>query len=458
MKKFVSIFLAFVLVLVPLVFVGCTTHNVKLEGGPNAEDTVSGNGSFAVRKGDYLYFASGYVSASDIGSNGITNDLGAVTNGAIYRAKIESTKISKENDESETVEYDSLKLSDAQMLVSKIGGFENSGLYVFGNKLYFATPSTSRNSSGSALSSLIAFYSVDLDGQNLKEFYQTTEFSSGSFSFIKIDNSVFLLVYTGKEVVRVNTNGESKVLASDVKSATFAKSDVLVNNNYDLLSNENYVYYTVANEKTTDDRDYGTDLYKVNITTGEKTKLFGADYVTISSLKLENNVLYYTRNEIQAGTSATSGKYLFTNDLSGEFASSEKKFSYQTTVTSATYFKSGETEGHVYINSSQLIFKDKDGKITVLTTSASQIVGVMGNYVYYISSSALYRIDVTDEKPSDTATKLSSSNTINSSYVDLDSDLAFIFVKNSDKNIYETYFIDLKNFVKDTTTPVKAVA
>lgn len=459
MKKFVSLFLALVLVLVPFVFVGCAQDNsIKLEGGPKAEDTVSGNGSFAVRKGEYIYFASGYVASSDVGSAGITNNLGEVQNGAIYRAKVESTKISIENKDKETEEVDSLKLSDAVMLVSKIAGFENSGLYIFGNKLYFATPSTSKNSSGSTLSSLLSFYSVDLDGQNLKEFYQTPEYSSGSYSFIKIENSVYLLVNTGKQIVRVSTNGETKVLASDIKSAFLPKSDVLVNNQYNILSNENFVYYTVASEKTTDDRDYGTCLYKANITTGEATKLLAIDYVTITVVKLENNVLFYTRNEVLAGASTTEGSYLYSNDLSGDFAAGEKKFSFQTTISKVFNFKSGETEGYVYVNNGQLIFKDKEGNPTVLSSSASSIVGIMGKYVYYVGSSSLYRVDVTSEKPSSNLEKLSSSSTINTSYIDLDSDFAFIFVKDSDKNIYETHYIDLKYFIKDTTEPVKAVA
>ena len=107
-------------------------------------------------------------------------------------------------------------------------------------------------------------------------------------------------------------------MAKETTGAVFASSKDLKNNAYALSEAEKYVYYTTKSSKTTDTRDYGTTLYKVNILTNEKTKLFEQDYITINLVKLENGKLFYTRNEIQSGTSATSDKYLYINTLSGE--------------------------------------------------------------------------------------------------------------------------------------------
>ena len=58
------------LVLVSILFVfalsvfGCGSF--KLSGGPKATDTVYGNGSVAVVKGDYLYFTNAYLDYNNI--------------------------------------------------------------------------------------------------------------------------------------------------------------------------------------------------------------------------------------------------------------------------------------------------------------------------------------------------------------------------------------------------------
>ena len=467
MKKFISIALVFCLAMTAFLFVGCAKNpntNIKLDGGPELNELVTGNGSFQVRKGDYVYFASGYVSKSDLGTGGLTNELGEVTNGALYRAKVElkKTLIKGENktegEESEPKYQEEYVLTDVQLLCSKLVGFENSGIYIFGNKIYFGTPSTIKNSEGTVMYSLLTFYSVDLNGKNLTELYQTQSFENGKYSFISINGNLYLMIFDGSQILRVDMNGNSKVLATDVVSAVLPKSEVIVDNSYTATENEKYVYYTIKNSENTETIDYGNVLNKVNIVSGEKTELFKKEYIKITLNKFENDKLYYKRNVTFSEMSATSETYLFTNDFSKtNFEESEKQIANQSAIANMIEYKEQELDGYVYVNGEKLYYRSKDGLIVKqLSTSASSVLFVQGKYVYYVSSSALYRVDVTKDKPS--GEKLSDSSTINTTYITIDSNFVYFYVKDSKTNLYETHIIDLINFVKDKTKPVKIVA
>ena len=466
MKKFISIELVFCLAMTAFLFVGCAKNpntNIKLDGGPELNELVTGNGSFQVRKGDYVYFASGYVSKSDLGTGGLTNELGEVTNGALYRAKVElkKTVIKGENktegEESEPKYQEEYVLTDVQLLCSKLVGFENSGIYIFGNKIYFGTPSTIKNSEGTVMYSLLTFYSVDLNGENLTELYQTQSFENGKYSFISINGNLYLMIFDGSQILRVDMNGNSKVLATDVVSAVLPKSEVIVDNSYTATENEKYVYYTIKNSENTETIDYGNVLNKVNIVSGEKTELFKKEYIKITLNKFENDKLYYKRNVTFSEMSATSETYLFTNDFSKtNFEESEKQIANQSAIANMIEYKEQELDGYVYVNGEKLYYRSKDGLIVKqLSTSASSVLFVQGKYVYYVSSSAIYRVDVTKDNPS--GQKLSDSSTINTSYITIDSNFIYFYVKDSKTSVYETYYVDLINFVSGTTKPIKIV-
>ena len=463
MKKILSVALVVCLALTAFLFVGCGAekNNIVLEGGPELNETVTGNGSFSVRKGDYVYFASGFVKTSDLGTGTLTNNLGDVKNGAIYRAKVETTRtlIENKDPEAEPQYKEEVKLVDIQLLCSKVAGFENAGLYIFGNKLYFATPSTAKNNSGDIQYSLLTFYSMDLNGENLKEIYTTPSFTSGSFSFIVLEGNLYLLVFNGSTIVKVDMNGKVVELASDVLTAVLPKAEVVAANAYSATENEKYVYYTTKSEKSTETRDFGTVLHKTNILTGAKTELFKEDYITVNLNKLENNKLYYSRNKILSG-SAVTASYLFVNDLSGAtFTASEKQLSNQSAIGDVIEYKyeAAEMDGYIYINGGKLHYRpNNEFKPKTLADSATKVLFVQGKYVYYTNSSSVYRVDITEENPSEQ--KLSDTHSIDANNIDIDTNFIYFYVNNTTAKIYETYYVDIVNFVSGTTKPVKAVA
>ena len=110
--------------------------------------TVSENGGFVVKKGDYIYFING----SEVST--ASNEYNTVKKGALMRIK--ESEIGK---------------SSAEMVVPMIVGSQGmeSGVFVYGDYAYFATPSTNKDMDGEVANSWIDFKSVNL---------KTTEFMS----------------------------------------------------------------------------------------------------------------------------------------------------------------------------------------------------------------------------------------------------------------------------------------
>ncbi|MBO4412469.1 MAG: hypothetical protein J5779_00435 [Clostridia bacterium] len=431
MKKFLACLLILCFAFVPFVFAGCETINlIKLEGGPTEQDEVVGNGGYVVQKGEYIYFASGYVKTSDLGTGGLNNNFGEVENGALYRAKVEYQTTGSEEEENLT---EKMAISNVELLLSKLVGFDNSGLYIFGNKIYFGTPATSWASDGTVEYDQITFYSLSLNGTNLTKIYQTTDFDGGEYKFVCVDNIVCLIVNTGSKLLKVELNGKATVLAEDIKTAVIL---------------EDKVYYTKDNEKTTDSLDFGTVLYVKEIKSLEETKLFDEDYLTIELIKMGNGKLYYTRNYLLSEKSPSSTSYSYVNTLNGNtFAEGETKLLNQAGISSFVEINGG----CAYINSSKLYFK-KNAETKELSSDATKILFTQGNFVYFKNSSALYRIDVSLSNPS--SKKLSASNTINTDYFDFDNNFVYFFVKNSSTSKYELYSLDIK-YLASTITPTK---
>ena len=63
---------------------------------------------------------------------------------------------------------------------------------------------------------------------------------------------------------------------------------------------------------------------------------------------------------------------------------------------------------------------------------------------------------MTEETPIEK--KLSDTHSIEANYVDIDANFVYFYVNNTTAKIYETYYIDIVNFVSGTTKPVKVVA
>lgn len=448
MKKFLPLILVLCLVVCGGIFAGCGNKEIVLEGGPAYEDNVYGNGGFVVTKGDYVYFTDAYVKSSSLGSK-ISNQLGSVTETGLYRAR-------------KTVEtVDGTErpiLTDIQLMVSKVVGFENSGLYIFKDKIYFATPTTDKDKTGTRYD-LITFYSCNLDGSNLKKLHQTTSFSGGKFSMTMIDGNAYLLIYTGSEIIRVSENGEALTIAEKVTGAILPSRETIVSNDENPKPSECFVYYTI-NKESDGPIDLGNILYKAEISTGKTTELLNKDRIKITVKALNSGRLFYVRNEL-VGLTSVYGYY--SNTLEENFEAGETK---QLSESSLNVVVLGEYGGNnlglAYINSNKcLIIRNINPELEGenFASSVSQILFSRDGYLYYATSDAIYRKSLTNSEES--AQKLSGALTIKTDYFDVDDEYLYFFAedkaKGSDDKVIKTtemslYRVQLSSAEK---TPVK---
>ena len=224
-KKIFSLVAAATVLTTAFSIVGCGKNEYK---GDKIEDyktegVVSSNGGFAVEKGEFVYFINGSENYS------VANEYGEVVKGALMR--ISKADLSNQK-------YSEVKTIVPQLFVSQ--SF-NSGIYVFGDYVYYATPTTDKNLSGDVESSWIDFKRAKLDGsEGPEEYFLRLENNAAKFRFVQAgaDNDIYCLYEENGALKSYNvTDDETHVLVSGAKSSFFFDESNPTNPN---------VYYTMA--------------------------------------------------------------------------------------------------------------------------------------------------------------------------------------------------------------------
>lgn len=213
-------------------------------GGDFSSGEVVSNGGFAVEKGNYIYFINGKQS------NTADNTYSEVVQGAIMR--ISKTDFSLKN------------YFKAETVVPEIAysGNNNAGIFIYGDYVYYSTPSSNKNSDGEVQNSDIVFKRAKLDGTEvMRSGFATYTDNTIEYRFVLGEGDVVYLLYVATNenlygtsctnIHSVNTQtGEDKLIAYNVKSFMFDKTDV---------TNQR-IYYTMG----VTDFKYGTDLSSYN--------------------------------------------------------------------------------------------------------------------------------------------------------------------------------------------------
>ena len=283
-KRFIAV-LSFVFMFA-LVLFGC--NSIRLSGGPNANDTVYGNGGSAVVKGDYLYFANAFLDYSTLGHNDNIYDAGSkYTIYGIYRTKLNSNgKVDVDSDGVPT---------KADLLTYNVGGYEYSGLYIFGNYLYYTTPYTNTTSSNEKKTGRVRVERVALDGTSHEVVYKFEDYTSDcKYNMVYIDGKVYIVYFTKDKDIKLITvdarkNVKESTIASSVESyAVFKQEDIEKDNNVEDINK--YVYYVVKEN----DSDYV--IYRKNLLTKEEETFYRGSTSEIVLKEVKNNLVYYTEN------------------------------------------------------------------------------------------------------------------------------------------------------------------
>ena len=234
MKKFISLLAAATVAGSALAMSACNPKPYGLGEPlslPESTAEVKSNGGFAVEKGGYVYFINGqeFTTADNV--------YGDVNKGSLMR--ISTQNLTDGN-------YDKAEVVVPLLFAT---GNTDSGIFIQGDYVYFATPTTDKDLDGNVMSYKLDFKRAKLDGTEvMSDYYFRTESNNVQYRFVKGDDGVVYCMYVdGGELKSFNT--ETRKTTVLVKGATngfvFDKTD----------KDNDVVYYTM----NVPDRFIGTD-------------------------------------------------------------------------------------------------------------------------------------------------------------------------------------------------------
>ena len=251
-KKFLALVAAITTMSATLSLAGCggitSYKGEELTGTFDAAATVESNGGFAVKKGDNVYFINGSQTYT------ADNTYGDVVKGALMCIS--------------TADLESGNYSNAKIVVPSLftTANYNAGVYIYGEYVYYATPTTDKNLQGEVENSWIDFKRAKLDGSEapMKGQFFRLSTNSANYRFVEENGVVYCLyedTIDGTKCLKsYNTEtGDDVVLVKGAKSSFYYDMKDLTNGN---------VYYTMAVSYDIDSDNATTatydQLYTVN--------------------------------------------------------------------------------------------------------------------------------------------------------------------------------------------------
>ena len=197
---------------------GCGKKGNDDYDAPKADARVYGNGGLAVTKGDYLYFLNGYRTYADVSKTEkkLSNHENVVR-GAIYRTKLSATG-------DLTVDEDgNIVAGSVERVIDKIACFENGGLYIVGNYIYYATPNTQDDRSGKLLNNYVDYCRANLSDPSDREVLYTSdgEVSEGEWHVYGDAGDIYLVIKSKDKVVCVKNSNDAYNMITNFTDVKF---------------------------------------------------------------------------------------------------------------------------------------------------------------------------------------------------------------------------------------------
>lgn len=455
-KSMKNLFFGFCLVALTVVmFIGCGAPLSTFKDNPASTDIVTGNGTLAVTKGDYLYFVNGYVGYSDVGD---TNHDGKITYPALYRIKLTDghpVEVPKKYDEEGKEIFDgSHALENVDVLARKVVGFEYMGLYICGDYLYYASPYNGKDKELEVESSRVDFFRIKLDRSSGSEWVYTTDSKGDSvkYSAFVSDGNTYFSVLDGSKLVAIrydkNNAKTLTVVSENATSVAFAKISA---SNENISNFQKNIYYT-RDRKDEDGSAYtnGNVLCKFDLTAWKNSdKVFFDDDSTITLKLISSDKIYYER---KSATSNITAFYAVRteSDVAGL---NEIRISN----TNSEYYLIPDNNDIVIVkdSSNNITLINHNGNSTQLYNGSASIVKIEGDYVYFTdnSNNNIKRIKFTEEG-AEAETLTTSDMTVKtgqSNFVCVNNQKIYFFKSYSSGNYY-LHMIDLTTTDEETGT------
>ncbi len=243
-KKILAVMAAATLAMGTLSLAACAGEFETPTGIPTGD--VSSNGGFVVSIGDnstgYYYFINGVETYSS------DNTYGTPVKGSLQRV-LKADVLKGKTDSVETV-IPSLM----------VAGDYTAGIFLYGDRVYYATPTNVRNTSGVVENTYLDFKSAKLDGSDIQDLFRLSS-NTTPYRFVQVESTVYCIYAEGSSTYTLHSfNTAAKtdvVLASNVGAYVFDSGD----------KTNSTVYYTMSvTEKADSDgpisQNY-TQVYRV---------------------------------------------------------------------------------------------------------------------------------------------------------------------------------------------------
>lgn len=365
---------------------------------------VSSNGGFVVEKGDFIYFINGSASVAD----DTINKYGNAVKSSLMR--ISKSDLNAGN-------YKNVKIIVPLMMVS---ADYSSGIYIYGDYVYYGTPSTERDKEGKYENNKLEFKRTKLDGSEaMSDYYFRSEALSDVYRFVEINGVVYCLHIYEEDIYSYNTATKTDTkLVSNPTSYMFDMTDITSGDVYYTMSvktedgvtaSYNQIYkvsadattspytYTFTEKDDAEDEEEETEDYvnfgtivldgigqanaKTQFNQAKDTTPYAVDGYVYTLLQYKNGGLYYSRAYAKATSTDSDGGWLFYlpdagvkadganwNSVSGNaqtLSSStdtdiNKPIAFNTTYASASamFIVNGENHSYIYTNGSDMIRAD----------------------------------------------------------------------------------------------------
>ncbi len=280
-KKIISIVAAATLAVSAFALTGCNKKGYKgedLTPGYDSAATVTSNGGFVVEKGNYLYFINGQEAYT------AKNSYGKVVKGALMR--LSKTELAKGN-------YDA-----AQIVVPSLfaAGDYDAGIYIYGDYVYYATPTTDKNNKGEVKNEYLDFKRARIDGKKAPmdgkdDYFLRLSSNSTKYRFVEVNGGVYCLYQEDGKLKSYNVDeGKTTVLVDGASSFYFDTENPDNPNVYYTMS----VTYDLDTQNPTS-QSYN-QIYCVNAANTAKAKdgaytVYGADGAEIANYAFDKAYL-----------------------------------------------------------------------------------------------------------------------------------------------------------------------
>ncbi len=374
-KKLLTACTAVAMTLSVLALPACATFTPL--SGDYTSGEVNSNGGFVVEKGNYYYFINGVETYTS------DNTYGTPVKGALMR--IAKTDLNNGKNSAEIV---------VPSLI--VGADYTSGIYVYGDRVYYITPNTVKNTSGSVENSYLDFKSAKLDGSDVKNYFNVSD-NSTVYRYVEVNNVVYLLYVDGSDLHSYNTVTKTDtVLAAGMGAYVLNSTD----------KTDPTVYYTMGVTVDIDSTDgaYERSYNQIYSVTADVTEApygyaYDQDYLDAND-GVEPYINLGTIVLDGIGANYTDSPTQFTHDLTESvtpLSPSGYTYSLQSYTNGGIYFTRSALDTTSSVGETGWLYYLAADKLSSgwnsITGNALEQLDAIAQSTTYASSSAIFYID-----------------------------------------------------------------